>query len=141
MGISNAYPKAYELTKVLTASNREVLLYLYEGADSLIQRAITERKDGNTAEAGAAIERVISVLIELSCCLDYNQNGSLAVRLDSLYNYMIHALTLAAGTDDLEALETSAGIMHILGDAWRQAIATEKNAKRAAQIPQLQLSA
>ena len=69
----------------------------------------------------------VAIVIELSCCLDYNQNGALALRLDSLYNYMIEALTLSAERTDVEGLETCASILNILTDAWRQAIQSTEN--------------
>ena len=53
--MSTIYSKAYLLTKVLTASKREVILYLYEGALSFIERAIQCRKDGDDEAAGVEI--------------------------------------------------------------------------------------
>jgi flagellar protein FliS len=138
--MARIYSRAYQLTKVLTATNREVVLYLYEGALSLLGRAAADRAKGKLAEAGESVDRVIAILIELSSCLDYNRNGELALRLDSIYNYMIHALTLSNSSGDVETINTCEGILNILGDAWRQAISMEKTAQ-AEPVPQLRLSA
>ena len=46
--------KAYLLTKVLTATKQEVVVYLYEGAISYLHRAGQALKSGDTAAAGAS---------------------------------------------------------------------------------------
>ena len=106
------YSRAYELTKVLTASNREVVLYLYEGALNFLNRALEARDLDDQEVAGKSIDQTISILIELSCCLDYSRNGSLALRLDSIYNYMIEALTLKEPSQVLELLFRFTGKAH-----------------------------
>ena len=138
MGI---YSQAYLLTKVLTATEREVIVYLYEGAISYLRRAIKARKAGNEALCGDSVDRVVSILIELSNCLDYDQNGSLALRLDSIYNYLIQALTMSNKEQDLEPLQTAEGIMNILADAWRQAIAADDQVERDEKPSRLRMSA
>lgn len=139
--MSTTYSRAYLLTKVLTASNREVILYLYEGALSSLIRAAESREKKDPAGAGEEIDRVISILIELSGCLDYDQNGELALRLDSIYNYMIDVLGKSNKNQDVDALQTCEGVMTILCDAWRQAIESEGESETPQPITQLQLSA
>lgn len=116
--------KAYLLTKVLTASNHEVIVYLYEGAISYLHRAVEAHKNGDHPEAAVAVDRVVSILIELSGNLDYTHDGHLAIRLDSIYNHLIETLTLAASNRDPEALESCESILLILHDAWSQAAAS-----------------
>ena len=135
--MSEGYSRAYLLTKVLTANNREVVLYLYEGALGYIARAVEARKQGDITDCNEAIDRVVSILIELSCSLDYNRSGSLALRLDSIYNYLIDILTEAARTRNIEAFETCRSVLNVLSDAWRQAIAMDKSG--AATVPQAQM--
>lgn len=133
--------KSYLLTKVLTASHRELVLYLYEGAHSFIHRAIEARKREDAAAAGEAIDKVVSIVIELSCGLDYNRNGALALRLDSIYNYMIEVLSECNREGSLEPLETCESILTILADAWRQALESEATAEPEAERARLQISA
>lgn len=132
--------KAYMLTKVLTASNQEVVVYLYEGAISYLHRAGAALREGQRAAAGTAIERAISILVELSGSLDYTFNSRLALKLDAIYTYLIQTLAQAGGRGDLEALEACEGILGILYDAWQQAAALDTGATpRPAR--QLQISA
>ncbi|HOE97969.1 MAG TPA: flagellar export chaperone FliS [Candidatus Sumerlaeota bacterium] len=113
--------KAYLLTKVLTASRHEVIVYLYEGAISYLHRAAQALRDQRHGHAARHVQRAISILIELSGGLDYSRGGHLALRLEAVYNHLIESLTLAAANADLEAVESCSGILSILHDAWRQA--------------------
>ena len=133
--------KAYLLTKVLTASKSEIITYLYEGAINYLGRAIRDLREGDQADAGEAIERTISIIVELSGSLDYANGGQLTLRLDAIYNYLIESLTLAAGKGDVEALESCRSILAILHDAWEQAM--DSMGEKAAQPAEgsLQISA
>lgn len=135
------YSRAYMLTKVLTANSRELILYLYEGAEGYLDRAIEARKIENDQEAAEMTDRTVSIIIELSCSLDYNQNGTLALRLDSIYNYMIEVLTKSQGIEGTESLETCRSLISILSDAWRQAVAAEESQADTAWEAPIQLSA
>lgn len=132
--------KAYMLTKVLTASNQEVIVYLYEGAIGYLHRAVAFMRAGERAAACAAIDRVVSIVIELSGSLNYSANSHLALRLDAIYTHLLHALAHAGGSGDVESLEACEGIMSMLYDAWQQAAALDdKSAARPAA--QLHISA
>ena len=113
--------KAYLLTKVLTASSHEVILYLYEGAISYLHRASSALDEGREAEGRLAIERAIGIVVELSGSLNYTTGGALALRLDAVYNHLIETLSLAAGKCDRAATDSCSGILVILHDAWKQA--------------------
>ena len=114
--------KAYLLTKVLTANRQEVVVYLYEGAIGYLHRAQDALDRGRRDQAGAAIDRAIGILVELSGSLNFATGGHLALRLNSIYNYLIESLALANGRADGEALASCEGILVILHDAWQQAL-------------------
>lgn len=119
--------KAYLLTKVLTASKAEVIVYLYEGAIGYLHRAVEALRDGRRGEAGQAVDRAIHIIIELSGSLNYNIGGQMALRLDSIYNHLIETLTLAMSRADSEGIESCEGILVILHGAWQQAAATHEH--------------
>lgn len=135
------YSRAYLLTKVLTASRREVILYLYEGAQNYLNRALKARNNKDEEACAESIERATSIMIELSCCLDYNHNGSLALKLDGIYNYMIEVLTLSNKSREIEPIKTCLSVLTILHDAWQQAIKADEGAESAERHGRLQLSA
>lgn len=132
--------KAYLLTKVLTANNCEVVLYLYEGAIGYLHRATTAIRKERPGEASAHIERAINIVVEMSGNLNYNSNGQLALRLEGIYNYLIESLTMANSRKDIQAIEACEGILVILHDAWQQA-ANNPEAKVERPKQQLQISA
>lgn len=135
--------KAYLLTKVLTATRQEVVVYLYEGAIGYLHRAEQAMQAGDIATAGKAVERTIGILIELSGNLNFNEGGPLALRLNGIYNYLIETLSLATRQPDNSAIEACSSILVILHDAWQQACATEskKAAAHAPAVQALQISA
>src|SRR6185295_6496773 len=110
--------KAYLLTQVLTANKHEVVVYLYESALGHLHRALEALNSNRRVDAAKSIERVVTIVIELSGSLNYRVGGRLALRLDSIYNYLIETLTLANARGDAEALEACDGILTILHDAW-----------------------
>ena len=132
--------RAYLLTKVLTASNCEVVLYLYEGAIGYLHRATEAIRQGQPGEAGQKIERAISIVVEMSGNLNYAGNGQLALRLEGIYNYLIESLSLANSRKDIQAIEACEGILVILHDAWQQA-ANAPDIKMEQAKPQLRISA
>jgi flagellar protein FliS len=133
--------KAYLLTKVLTANRQEVVVYLYQGAISYLHRARTALAEERADDMRAAIERVVGIVVELSGNLNYTTGGHLALRLDSIYNYLIETLTLASARGDDAALESCEGILVILNDAWQQAAALSAKQMPLAPAAQLRISA
>lgn len=117
--------KAYLLTKVMTASTHEVVVYLYEGVIGHVHRAREAMEAGNRAKSGMAIDRAIAILIQLSGSLNYQANSKMALRLDSIYHHLIHNLTLANAHCDQDSLDSCESILTILHDAWKQAAAME----------------
>ena len=132
--------KAYLLTKVLTANNQEVIVYLYEGVIGYLHRAKTAMHDGRRAEAGSAIERATGILVELSGSLNYATGGHLALKLDAIYSYLIESLALASSRADVGALEACESIMGLLYDAWQQVASTQQTPAPPRER-QLQISA
>ena len=133
--------KAYLLTKILTASHQEVVVYLYEGVIGCLHRATLALKTDHRDVAAAAVESAISILIELSGGLNYSANSHLAFKLDTIYTYLIHSLTQALSRGDIEAIEASEGVLAILYDAWQQAAALEQKSLPPHPARQLQISA
>lgn len=133
--------KAYMLTKVLTASKQEVVVYLYEGAISYLHRAQMALQNGQRGAFCQAIERVVSILIELSGSLNYTSGGHLALKLDAVYSYLIETLSLASSRADGEALNSCEGILTILYGAWQQAAASLQHQATPPADRQFQVSA
>jgi len=127
--MSTRFSRAHLLTQVLSTQQHEVILHLYDGALNHLDRAMEALQRRDPRRASEALQRASSIIIELSCGLDYHRDGSLALRLDSIYNYLIEALTMATRSLDLEALETCRSVLVILKEAWGQAVESERRSK------------
>ncbi|MEN6626408.1 MAG: flagellar export chaperone FliS [Candidatus Sumerlaeia bacterium] len=125
--MGTALSKAYLLTKVLTASKIEVIVYLYEGAIGYLHRAAEALREGRRAQSIQFVDRALHIIIELSGSLNYTTGGQMALRLDTIYNHLIESLTLANARADLEAIESCEGILVILHGAWQQAAASDEH--------------
>jgi flagellar protein FliS len=140
----NNLSKAYMLTKILTATRNEVIVYLYEGAIGNLRRAVELIEEEQPGQAGTQIERAISIVVELSGNLNYslNDTAQISLKLDGIYNYLIETLNLAAARNDVDSLRSCEGVLSILHDAWVQAGAMQAKAgERLEPIPQLRVSA
>lgn len=138
--MSTRFSRAHLLTQVLSADQREVILYLYDGALNHLDRAFDFLARRDRKHASESIQRASSIIVELSFSLDYNRDGALALRLDSIYNYLIDALTIAARTLDRETLETCQNVLSILEDAWGQAVESDLRSRVPALAASLGLS-
>lgn len=138
--MGTALSKAYLLTKVLTASKIEVIVYLYEGAIGYLHRAAEALREGHRAQSIQFVDRALHIIIELSGSLNYTTGGQMALRLDTIYNHLIESLTLANARADLEAIESCEGILVILHGAWQQAAASDEHVQTE-ETHQLRVSA
>lgn len=133
--------KAYLLTKVLTASRQEVVVYLYEGAIGFLHRATEAIGADDREQMGLMLDRAINILIELSGGLNYTGGEKkIAMRLDAIYNYLIETLTHARANADQEAIEACASVLVVLHDAWQQAVQLTRGTEQQPAL-RLQISA
>ncbi len=139
--MATIYERANMLSRVLRADDQEVILYLYEGALDFLDRAEEARRAGDTEAGRDCVERAVSILIELSACLDYDRHGALALKLDQIYRYMIGALSGSPSGPDAQSIETSRGLLTILAEAWRQAVQRARESRWGGRTPGLRVSA
>jgi flagellar protein FliS len=116
---ANAYAKVGVETGVAAASPHKLIVMLFDGAISALVTAQMHMKAGNTAEKGQAISKAISIVDNgLRASLDKKVGGEIALRLDSLYDYMSHQLLLANLRNDLTKLEEVQRLLADLRGAW-----------------------
>lgn len=139
--MSTRFSRAHLLTQVLSIRQHEVILHLYDGALSHLDRAIEALQRRDPRKASEALQRASSIIIELSCGLNYHRDGALAFRLDSIYNYLIEVLSMATRSLDLEALETCRSVLVILKEAWGQAVESDRRSNLSAPGASLGLGA
>ena len=124
--------QAYFQTRATTTSQGEVVILLYDGAISFLNRAIDQMKVNNYAEKGILISKALDVINELDSTLNHDKGGSLANNLHSLYLFCSTSLLKANLKMDIELVTKVIQILTGLKSAFQDIVNTPE-AKAAAQ--------
>lgn len=116
---ANAYAKVGVETGVLAASPHKLIAMLFDGAMIALSTALFQMRAGNIAAKGQAISKVILIIDSgLRASLDKKVGGSIALSLDSLYEYMSNRLLIANLKNEPEILEEVQRLLLELKSAW-----------------------
>ena len=85
----------YRRTQVLTASDVQIIVLLYDGALQALQLAQEGILKNNYADKARFLGRAIAIVSELSDVLDMEQGKDIAASLRRLYEYMLYEMTQA----------------------------------------------
>ena len=124
--------KTVELeTTVMSASPHKLVLMLYDGAITAINRAKANLEIKDIAQKGSAISKAIDIIENgLKSSLDMKVGGDLATRLSMLYDYMCDTLLVANIKNDMSKLDEVLKLLNQLRAAW-EAIADNPEALAA----------
>lgn len=116
---AHAYAKVGVETGVMAASPHKLIAMLFDGAMLALSTALVHMKAGNIAAKGKSISQAISIIDEgLRASLDQSAGGSIAVSLDSLYEYMSSRLLMGNLKNDPAMLEEVQRLLIELKQAW-----------------------
>jgi len=120
---TNPYNKMLE-DKIMTATQEELTLMLYEGGIKFLNRAImaAEKKDVTTAHA--MILKTQDVVREFQLTLDHQY--AISKEFDALYDYMHRRLVEANLRKDLEILNEVLDMFREFRDTWKEAMKLAK---------------
>lgn len=123
MAYNNA-AKAYGNNKILTATQAELTLMLYDGAVKFanIALAALEKKDYETVNTN--IQKSRNIVVELTSTL--NHKYPVADDFERLYNYIFGLLVEANMKKDKAVLERALDELRSIRDIWKQIMAKEK---------------
>jgi flagellar protein FliS len=108
-------------TRLESATPYTLVLMLYEGAMSAIADAQRHMAAKSIPEKGKSISQAIDIIANgLQASLDTEAGGSIAERLDALYEYMGRRLLYANLKNDIEALKEVWSLLNELKTAWEQ---------------------
>lgn len=117
----NAYAQVGLESAVLSASPYQLVVMLFEGANSALKKAEILMIQGDIPGKGLAISKAINIISNgLQAGLDHSVNSELTGNLDSLYDYMIRRLLDANLRNDKNALSEVQGLLGGIADAWNQ---------------------
>ncbi len=118
----NPYMNQYQQNQVMTASQEQILIMLYDGAIRFCRQAITANEDNNVAEKLGRIAKVYAIVTEFSNSLNHEIGGEIAADLDGLYHFMLRELTKARTDTSGEFLRTVEKLLVDLRLTWGEAV-------------------
>ncbi|EEQ02288.1 hypothetical protein yrohd0001_35620 [Yersinia rohdei ATCC 43380] len=106
---------------VMSASPHQLIVMLFDGAQSALVRARILMNQGDIPAKGAALSKAINIIDNgLSAGLDMEKGGELAQNLSALYDYMSRRLLHANLHNDEQAITEVLALLENIADAWRQ---------------------
>ena len=114
--------KSYKQTATLTASPGQVVLLLFNGAISRLERSLLGFSYDDPAMLNMTVNnnvlRAQEIIRELNCALDMERGGELAGTLRRLYHYFDVRLCQCNYKKEREGIEEVIGHLTVLRDAW-----------------------
>lgn len=120
---TQAYAKIGVESAVMSASQQQLVVMLFDGALSALVRARLFMQDGNLEGKGLSISKAINIIEGgLKQGLDDNSGDQLAVNLTELYSYMVRRLLKANLHNDVAAVEEVESLLRNIADAWKEVV-------------------
>lgn len=120
---TQAYAKIGVESAVMSASQQQLVVMLFDGALSALIRARLFMQDGNIEGKGNSISKAINIIEGgLKQGLDENSGDELANNLMGLYSYMVRRLLKANLQNDIAAVEEVEGLLRNIADAWKEVV-------------------
>lgn len=118
---AKTYAKVGIETGVAAADPHGLILMLFDGALLGVAKAKDAMQQGQIAEKGQAISRVIDILTNgLKASLNFSEGDELAARLAALYDYMVVRLLHANLNNDPGALSEVTRLLGEIKSAWEE---------------------
>ncbi|BBT91299.1 flagellar export chaperone FliS [Enterobacter mori] len=122
---TQAYAKIEVESAVMSASQQQLVIMLFDGALSALIRARLFLQDGNLQAKGMALSKAINIIENgLKVGLDEESKDELTQNLIALYAYMVRRLLQANLRNDASAIEEVENLLRNISDGWREASGT-----------------
>ena len=122
----NPYMNQYQQNQVMTASQEQILLMLYDGAIKFCRQAIAASEAGNVGEKLGRIAKVFAIITEFSSSLNHEIGGEIAADLDGLYHFMLRELNKARKDTSGDHLRSVEKLLVDLRLTWGEAVEINK---------------
>jgi flagellar protein FliS len=125
---AKAYATVGMETGVIAANPHKLIVMLFEGAQIALTTASQQMTAGNIAAKGQAISKAIMIIDNgLRASLDKTVGGDIAIKLDSLYEYMSNQLLNANLKNDPALVEEVQGLLEDIKGAWIAITPSDQN--------------
>lgn len=130
--------QSYRQVSTKTASPGHLVVMLYDGAISFLERALTGFAFEDPLEFNSTISnnivRAQQILSELNGSLDMERGGDISTTLRPLYYYMDAQLTQSNLKKTRGGIDESIRHLTVLRDAWREMLAGASRAEAGAGL-------
>ena len=133
--VPSRFRNEYRYNEIATSSKGKLVVMMYEGAVKFVNLAIEGVDKKDLAKKGKYINKTHDIINELSLALDMNKGGEVAQRLEALYQFILHQLTLANIKSDRKPLESILNILTTLLEAWTELFTRDNNINKTHQNP------
>jgi flagellar protein FliS len=124
--MTNAYMRQasamYQQTSIAgqveSADSHKLIAMLLDGAIDRIGQARAHLRHGNVPAKGAMVTKAVAIVSELRASLNHEAGGTLAGRLDALYDYINRRLLFAQLNSDDRALAECIGLLEPVRQGW-----------------------
>jgi flagellar protein FliS len=123
----NPYMNQYQQNQIMTASQEQILLMLYDGAIRFTRQAKEAHKKGDSSTKLGRISKVFAIITEFSNSLNHEIGREIAADLDGLYQFLLRELGKARKDDTNEHLDAVENLLTDLRQTWAEAIEINKN--------------
>jgi flagellar protein FliS len=121
MATNYTAPRAqYQRSAVLTASQGQLIVMLYDGANRFLAQASVAMGDREIESAHNKLRRAEMIISHLQASLDFDRGGEIAPRLAVIYTFCQRHLNQARLHADPERIEQVRALLGTLRDAWVQ---------------------
>lgn len=111
---------AYQRTAVLTATQGQLIVMLYDGANRYLAQAAAAMGERKIETAHNKLRRAELIIQHLQGSLDFERGGEIAPRLAAIYVFCQRHLNQARMHMDPERIEQVRGLLGTLRDAWAE---------------------
>ncbi|AYL06897.1 TPA: flagellar export chaperone FliS [Enterobacter kobei] len=122
---TQAYAKIEVESAVMSASQQQLVIMLFDGALSALVRARLFLQDGNIPAKGLSISKAINIIENgLKVGLVESNGDELTQNLIALYAYMVRRLLHANVNNDASAIEEVETLLRNIADGWKEVAGT-----------------
>ncbi len=115
-----AYRSTAVETRVHEADPHTLIQLMLEGAIQRLRTAEACIASGDLTRKAKAASEAGAIIDSLSGCLDFNQGGDIAARLEALYDYASRGIVAANAANDAKGFGEVAGLIDDVHAAWKQ---------------------
>jgi flagellar protein FliS len=115
--------RQYQEVQFTTADRGRLLLLMFEGALTFLERARAGLEAGNIEHFGHQLGKAQAVIAELMHTLDHKAGGTIAANLERLYQFMLDHLVEANLQKSPRHVVQVSRVLDIITGAYREVLA------------------